>query len=124
MANSLFSFGLSISEDREKPWDPYLRTLPVSGVSRVLSYIFSIGLMGIVSILPVILIGALFTAAEASPVRILLGLLALAASALPFMLIGVCIGYSMPSKGAIAVVQIVMFGFAFAGGLFAAATFC
>jgi ABC-2 type transport system permease protein len=118
MSNSLFSFGLSISEDREKPWDPYLRTLPVSGMSRVLGYIFSIGLMGLVAILPVIVIGGLFTAAEASVGRILLGLVALAASAVPFMLIGICIGYSMPSKAAIAVVQVVMFGFAFAGGLF------
>lgn len=118
MSNALFSFGLSISEDREKPWDPYLRTLPVPGIARVLAYVLSIGLMGLVAILPVILIGGLFTAAEASIGRILLGLLALAVSALPFMLIGVCIGYSLPSKAAIAVVQIVMFGFAFAGGLF------
>lgn len=118
MSNSLFSFGLNISEDREKPWDPYLRTLPVPGIARVLSYVFSIGLMGLVAILPVIVIGGLFTAAQASPWRILFGLLALAVSALPFMLIGVCIGYSMPSKAAIAVVQVVMFGFAFAGGLF------
>ncbi|WP_224760484.1 ABC transporter permease [Salinibacterium sp. ZJ450] len=118
MANSLFNFGISISEDREKPWDPYLRTLPVPGMSRVLGYVFSIGLMGIVAILPVIAIGALFTEAEASVGRIALGLLALATSALPFMLIGICIGYSMPAKAAIAVVQIVMFGFAFAGGLF------
>jgi ABC-2 type transport system permease protein len=42
----------------------------------------------------------------------------LAVSALPFMLIGIAIGYSMPAKAAIAVVQVVMFGFAFAGGLF------
>lgn len=118
MSNSLFSFGLSISEDREKPWDPYLRTLPVPGIARVLAYIFSIGMMGMVAILPVIVIGALFTAAEASVGGILLGLLALAVAALPFMLIGICIGYSMPSKAAIAVVQVVMFGFAFAGGLF------
>lgn len=118
MSNALFSFGLGISEDREKPWDPYLRTLPVPGVARVLGYVFSIGLIGLVAILPVIVIGGLFTAAEASPLRILFGLLALVVSALPFMLIGVCIGYSMPSKAAIAVVQIVMFSFAFVGGLF------
>jgi ABC-2 type transport system permease protein len=118
MSNALFSFGLGISEDREKPWDPYLRTLPVPGVARVLGYVFSIGLIGLVAILPVIVIGGLFTAAEASPARILFGLLALVVSALPFMLIGVCIGYSMPSKAAIAVVQIVMFSFAFVGGLF------
>lgn len=118
MSNSLFSFGLTISEDREKPWDPYLRTLPVSGVSRVLAYVFSIGLIGFTAILPVILIGALFTSAEASVGGILLGLVALAVSALPFMLIGIAIGYSMSAKAAIAVVQIVMFGFAFVGGLF------
>ncbi|WP_240792217.1 MULTISPECIES: ABC transporter permease [unclassified Salinibacterium] len=118
MSNSLFSFGLTISEDREKPWDPYLRTLPGSGVSRVLGYVFSIGTMGLVAILPVIVIGRLFTAAEASLSGVLLGLVALAISALPFMLIGVCVGYAMPSKAAIAVVQVVMFSFAFAGGLF------
>jgi ABC-2 type transport system permease protein len=118
MSNSLFSFGLSISEDREKPWDPYLRTLPVPGLARVLSYIFSIGLMGMVAIIPLIVIGGFFTAAEAPIWRIVAGFVALAISALPFMLIGICIGYSMPSKAAIAVVQVVMFGFAFAGGLF------
>jgi ABC-2 type transport system permease protein len=118
LSNSLFSFGLNISEDREKPWDPYLRTLPVSGISRVLAYIFSVGLMGLVSLLPVVVIGALLTAAEAPLWRVLLGLLALAVAAIPFMLIGICIGYSMPSKAAIAVVQVVMFALAFAGGLF------
>jgi len=118
LSNSLFSFGLNISEAREKPWDPYLRTLPATGMSRVLAYIFSIGLMGLVSLLPVVVIGAAFTAAEAPLWRVLAGLLALAVSAIPFMLMGICIGYSMPSQAAIAVVQVVMFGLAFAGGLF------
>lgn len=118
MANSLFSFGISISEDREKPWDPYLRTLPVPGSARVLSYVFSIGVLGIAAIIPVIAVGGLFTAAEASLPRLLFGFVLLALSSVPFMLIGVAIGYSMPSKAAIAVVQVVMFGFAFAGGLF------
>ena len=118
MSNALFSFGLGIAEDREKPWDPYLRTLPVPGVSRVLGYVFSTGLIGLVAVLPVIAIGGFFTAAEASVGGILAGLLAIVVSALPFMLIGVCVGYSFPAKAAIAIVQIVMFGFAFAGGLF------
>ncbi len=41
MANSLFGFGLSVAENREKPWDPYLRTLPAPGVARVLALVFS-----------------------------------------------------------------------------------
>jgi ABC-2 type transport system permease protein len=118
MSNALFSFGLTIAENREKPWDPYLRTLPAPGLSRVLAQVFSTGMLGLAAIIPVIVIGGLFTAAEASPLRILAGFGALAISALPFMLIGICIGYSMPSKAAIAVVQVVMFALAFAGGLF------
>lgn len=118
LANSLFSFGLTIAENREKPWDPYLRTLPAPGIARVLAQIASTGLMGFVSILPVVIVGGIATAASASPLRILAGLAALAVSALPFMLIGICVGYSMPAKAAIAVIQVAMFGLAFGGGLF------
>ena len=118
MSNALFSFGLTISENREKPWDPYLRTLPAPGVARILAHVFSTGAMGLVAIIPVIVAGGLLTAAEASPPRILAGMVALAISALPFMFIGIAIGYSMSSKAAIAVVQVVMFALAFIGGLF------
>ena len=118
LSNSLFGFGLNIAENREKPWDPYLRTLPAPGISRVLAHIFSTGLIALVAVIPVVVLGGLFTAAEASPVSILVGMLALAISALPFMLMGICIGYAMPAKAAIAVVQVVMFGLAFGGGLF------
>ncbi|MCC2030780.1 ABC transporter permease [Microbacterium sp. BWT-G7] len=118
MSNALFSFGLTISESREKPWDPYLRTLPAPGISRVFAQILSTGMLGLVAILPVIVVGGLFTAAEAPPLRILAGVVALGVSALPFMLIGTAIGYALPFKAAIAVIQIVMFALAFLGGLF------
>ncbi len=75
-------------------------------------------MLGLASILPVIVIGALATEATADPWRILVGLGALAVASLPFMFLGIAIGYSMPSKAAIAVVQVAMFGLAFAGGLF------
>jgi len=118
MTNALFSFGLTIAESREKPWDPYLRTLPAPGIARVLAHVLSTGVLGLAAILPVIVIGGLFTAAEAPPARILLGILALGISALPFMFIGIAIGYALPFKAAIAVIQIVMFALAFIGGLF------
>lgn len=118
MVNALFSFGLNISEAREKPWDPYLRTLPAPAISRVLSHVFSTGMLGLASIVPVVVIGGLLTEATADAWGIFAGLVAIAVSALPFMFIGICIGYSMPSKAAIAVVQVAMFAFAFGGGLF------
>jgi ABC-2 type transport system permease protein len=118
LANGLFSFGLGIAENREKAWDPYLRTLPAPGISRVLAHIFSTGLMALVSIIPVIVVGGLFTAASAPFPRVLAGFVALAISSLPFMLMGICVGYALPQKAAIAVVQVLMFGLAFGGGLF------
>ena len=118
LANALFGFGLNIAQSRELPWDPYLRTLPAPAISRVLGHVFSTGLVGIAAIVPVVVLGALLTAAEASWWRLLLGFVAIAASALPFVFIGISIGYSMPAKAAIAVVQVLMFGLAFGGGLF------
>ena len=84
----------------------------------MLGTVLATGSLGIAAIIPVVVIGALFTEAEASIGSILLGFLALIVSALPFAFIGVCIGYTLPSKAAIAVVQVVMFGLAFGGGLF------
>ncbi|MFB2597155.1 ABC transporter permease [Herbiconiux sp. P17] len=118
LANGLFSFGLGIAESREKAWDPYLRTLPAPGIARVLAHIFSTGLMALVSIIPVIVVGGLFTAASAPLPNVLAGFVALAVSSLPFMVMGICVGYALPQKAAIAVVQVLMFGLAFGGGLF------
>ena len=118
MSNALFSFGLTISENREKPWDPYLRTLPAPGLARVFAQVLSTGMLGLLAVLPVLLVGGLLTAASAPAWRVLTGIVALAVAALPFMLIGTAIGYALPFKAAIAVVQIVMFALAFIGGLF------
>ncbi len=118
LANQLFSFGLGIAEDREKPWHPYLRTLPAPGLSRILGMVVATGLLGILAIVPVVVLGALLTEATASVPRLLLGFAALILAALPFAFLGVSIGYAFPSKAAIAIVQVVMFGLAFGGGLF------
>lgn len=118
MTNALFSFSLTIAENREKPWDPYLRTLPAPGAARVLAHVFSTGILGLVALIPVIVVGVIFTEATAPLWRVALGLVAVFVSALPFMFLGTAMGYLLPMKAAIAVVQIVMFGFAFLGGLF------
>lgn len=118
MVGSLFSFGLGIAENREKAWDPYLRTLPAPAIARLAAHILSTGFLAVVGLVPLLAVGALMTAASAEPLRIVLGLLAIAASALPFMLAGICIGYAFPMKAAIAVVQVVFFALGFGGGLF------
>jgi ABC-2 type transport system permease protein len=118
MSNGLFGYGISIAENREKPWDPYLRTLPAPGIVRVTGLVLATGTLGILAIVPVVVVGALLTAAESSPARLVLGFVMLAVTGLPSMFVGMAIGLSFPSKAAIAVVQVVMFALAFGGGLF------
>jgi ABC-2 type transport system permease protein len=118
MSNALFGFGISISQARETPWDPYLRTLPAPAAARILAQVLSTGLLGLAALVPVLVLGATLTEAHADAAGLALGFLALVASALPFLFAGIAIGYAMPMKVAIAVVQIVMFALAFGGGLF------
>jgi len=118
MVGNLFSFGLGIAENRSKPWDPYLRTLPAPGIVRVLGHIFSTGLMSLVALVPLLIVGGLLTAATATPAQLVFGLLAVAVASLPFALLGICIGYAMSMKAAIAVIQVTFFALAFGGGLF------
>ena len=73
--------------------------------------------LGLLSIIPVILVGALFTSATVTPTRLLLGIVALLIGALPFLLGGLAMGYALPVKAALPVVQVVFFPMAFAGGL-------
>ena len=118
MVGSLFSFGLNTAEARQSPWDPYLRTLPAPGIARVLAQVLSTGLITLVSLVPILIIGAIFTSASATPLQVVLGLLAIAVAALPFMFLGLCIGYAFSMKAAIAIIQVAFFALAFAGGLF------
>ncbi|MEP6479472.1 MAG: ABC transporter permease [Rhodoglobus sp.] len=116
--NALFSFALSIAQDREQPWDPYLRTLPVRAASRVFGHVLASAVLGVAAVIPVVVLGALLTAARATPLGLVGAAAALVVAGIPFALAGICIGYAMTSRGASAIVQVVMFGLAFGGGLF------
>ena len=118
MVGSLFSFGLNTAEARQSPWDPYLRTLPAPGIARVLAQVVATGLVTMASLVPIIVIGALATAAQASPLQLGAGLLAVAVAVLPFVFLGLSIGYAFSMKAAIAVIQVAFFALAFTGGLF------
>jgi len=118
MVSSLFNLGLTVAEAREKPWDPYLRSLPLSATVRIGAQLTATSIMSFASIVPVLIVGALLTEASVSVTALVLGLVVLAVTSIPFLLLGASIGYAFPSKAAIAVIQVGMFGFAFAGGLF------
>lgn len=117
MISFLFTFGVGVADDREKSWDPYLRTLPAPAWPRIAGRVLTGATFGLLSIIPLIVVGALFTEATVSPPRLLLGLVPLVVAGLPFLFGGLAIGYSMPVKVALPVTNLIFFPISFAGGL-------
>jgi ABC-2 type transport system permease protein len=118
MVNSLFQFAIEVSQARERPWGAYTRTLPSGAGSRLLSYLLSSGVLSAVSVIPLVVLAALTTEATLSVPRLLTSIAALLITAIPFMLIGIAVGYLMSSKAAVAAAQVLMLALAFGGGLF------
>lgn len=118
MSVCVFSYGAGVAEDRALPFDPFLRTLPAGPWPRMAGRIATGTVMAMLGIVPIVLVATLFTDASITWSHLGGGLVALAAAGIPFLLIGLLIGYSLSAKAAIAVAQLVVFPLAFAGGLF------
>ncbi|MEU9505887.1 ABC transporter permease [Micromonospora sp. NPDC048170] len=120
MSANIFQYGIGAAEDRAHPWDPYTRTLPAGPMSRFAGRILAGLALTYLSLLPVVVIGAMLTEARVSAAAFLLAMAIVAMISVPFTLLGLSIGYSMPSKAAIVVAQVVFFPLAFGGGLLSA----
>jgi ABC-2 type transport system permease protein len=117
MTTNLFQYGIGIAEDRAQPWDPFTRTLPAGPGPRFAGRILCGLLLTYVSLTPVVVIAAVWTEATIAGWRLALAAGTVMLIAVPFTLMGLTIGYSLPSKAAIAVAQVLFFPLAFVGGL-------
>lgn len=118
MISALFGLGVGISEERALPWDGFVRSLPAGAVPRFTASILATLTTTMAGIIPVGVLMLVASPAEPSGTELALGLAGLVAASLPFSLLGLAIGYSMPVKAAIAVTQIVFFPLGYVGGLF------
>jgi ABC-2 type transport system permease protein len=118
LSSFLFTFGVGVADDREKAWDPYVRTLPAPATPRIVGRLLTGFVFAILAVVPVTVVGALFTSATVTPLHLLAGLVALLVAGTPFLFGGLAIGYSLPVKAALPVTQLVFFPMAFGGGLF------
>ncbi|PRY29369.1 ABC transporter permease [Pseudosporangium ferrugineum] len=120
MTSNLFQYGIGVAEDRAQPWDPYARTLPAGAAPRFAGRILAGLVLMVVSLLPVVLIAAVATEATVGAGAFLAALGVVVVTAVPFTLMGLAIGYSLPAKAAIVVAQVLFFPLAFGGGLMTA----
>lgn len=125
MSTFLFTYGAGIAEERKNPWTTYLRTLPSGAFPSTVARAVTASLFIIASIVPLVVVAAVFTAAPSAfgagglaLWRVPAAVLALLVPGLPFLGIGLTVGYLTSAKAAIAVAQVLLLPMAFLGGLF------
>lgn len=114
----LFTYGAGVAEDRQRPFDTFLRTLPTAALPPLAARVVTGIVLSAFGLLPVVLISALLTEATVPWARLPLVGLTLLGCGVPFLVIGFAIGYGLRPKAALAVAQVVLFPLAFLGGLF------
>ncbi|SDJ79078.1 ABC transporter permease [Nonomuraea jiangxiensis] len=117
MSSALISLSIVVSQDREQPWNTYVRTLPAGPFPRFAGRILSGFAVMVLSVIPSLLVGALFTEATATPAQLLIGLVVLIVTGIPFMLIGLFVGFTLSARATLAVSQLLFFPLAILGGL-------
>ncbi|BCJ59073.1 ABC transporter permease [Micromonospora endophytica] len=120
MSANIFQYGIGVAEDRAQPWDPFTRTLPAGPAPRFAGRIMAGLVITYLSLIPVVIIAATLTEARITPGKFLLALVTVGVTSVPFTLMGLSIGYALPSKAAIVVAQLIFFPLAFGGGLLSA----
>lgn len=124
MSAFLFGYGIGVAEDRASPWTTYLRTLPVGPLPGTIARAVTAMMFSFFALIPLLILGAVLTSApdaffngDLSWWRLPLTIAVVLLCGLPFLAMGLTIGYLCTSKVAIAVVQVLFFPMAFAGGM-------
>lgn len=118
MNTCLFTYGVGVADDRQQPWDPYLRTLPAGAVPRLGGRALNGLLFVVLALVPLLVVGGLLTDAGTTGPRFGAGIGLLLVAGLPFLFGGFAIGYALPVKAAMPAAQLAFLPLGFGGGLF------
>lgn len=114
---ALFQFGVGIAQERGRPWERYLRTLPVSTGVRFAARILTAMLFAIMTAAVVALVARLFTPIDLSAAQWPRVAVYALAGSVPFVLIGITIGYWSSARAAVPIATAGNLLLAYAGGL-------
>jgi ABC-2 type transport system permease protein len=114
---TLYQFGVGIAQERGRPWERYLRTLPVSVTVRFGARIVTAALFGIMAGGVVALLAGALTPIGLSAGQWLHVAIYALAGGIPFVLIGISIGYWTSARAAVPVATACNLLLAYAGGL-------
>lgn len=114
---AFYQFGVGIAQDRVNPWQTSLRVLPAGPLPGFAAQAVTALLFAAAAVAGVWLAGGLLLpeAAAVRPNALLLALLLL--GGVPFVFLGIAIGYLVEPRAAVPVANLVHLPLAFAGGL-------
>ncbi len=114
---ALFQFGVSIALDRETYWERYLRTLPGAFGPRMMAQLVNALVFSFLVVVLVILAAILLSEPTLDALSFIsLGLWCLLIS-VPFVLMGIALGYWASSKSAVGIANLLYLPLAYFGGL-------
>jgi ABC-2 type transport system permease protein len=119
---AFFQFGVGIAVDRVRPWESFVRTLPVSSGSRLLGRIISAIAFATAAVVVVLVVAIPTTHPTLDSVEWLRLAVALIVGGIPFTLLGIALGYWLPPRAALPVANIVYLSLAYIGGLWTGPT--
>ena len=112
----LFQFGVGIADERDSPWERYVRTLRAPPWVRFAGRITAALVFSVASLAPLAVVAAMTT--DVSPSLGAFGsvLVAVLVGSVPFGLFGIAMGYWVHPKGALAVTNLIYLPLAYLGG--------
>jgi ABC-2 type transport system permease protein len=114
---AFFQFGVGIAGERARPWEVFVRTLPVGIVTRLCARAVSALAFATASAAIVVVVALVTTDAQLSRGEWARLAIALLAGSVPFTALGVALGYWVAAKGALPVANILYLSLAYVGGL-------
>ncbi|MBV8491270.1 MAG: ABC transporter permease, partial [Candidatus Eremiobacteraeota bacterium] len=113
----LYQFGVGIAQERGRPWERYLRTLPAGVPVRFGARILTALAFGVMAALCVATVACIFSHVDLGVVAWLRVLASMLLGGVPFVLIGITIGYWASARAAIPIATALNLLLAYAGGL-------
>lgn len=113
----LYQFGVGVAAERGRPWERYLRTLPVPPGTRLAARIACAAPLGIAAAAVVAIVARLFAPVDLSAAQWLLAFGLAFGGAVPFVLIGITIGYWASARAAVPIATAFNLLLAYAGAL-------
>jgi len=117
MGPAIFGFGVGVASERDRGWLQLKRAVPAPAYTYVAAKVVTTILFATLALMPIYLIAGFFGDVVFSRSTWLSLFVTHIVSCIPFVLIGLSLGFSLSAGGAVAVSNIVFLGLSILGGL-------